>query len=133
MLTIQNEEALGIRLEILIQKPQALHMSFLENRKEYQMAAYKPTNQERETIILSNMAENIAEIYTYDPSLIRKLEALSQVSSEIRIKHNKDSWGAATYFIPKNLISIRSPRAKKILSEEEKEAKREQFNKNLSR
>lgn len=97
------------------------------------MAAYKPTNLERETIILSNMAENIAEIYTYDPSLIRKLEALSEISSEISIKHKKDSWGAVTYFIPKNLISIRSPRAKKILSEEEKEAKREQFNKNLSR
>jgi len=86
---------------------------------------------EQETIINFNREEAEATIYTHDPSLKRKLDKLCSTIPDIYIKRSDNGAGGVTYALPKNLISVRTPRAKKNLSEEQREVLRERFKKNV--
>lgn len=75
--------------------------------------------EEQETIIRWDKKNKEAVIYTHEPSLKRKLEAMAKVYPE-EIKLEKADNGSVEYILPKNLVSIRSPRQGRKLSEEEK-------------
>lgn len=97
------------------------------------MSKYKLSLLEQETIILFNREEKEADVYTHEPSLIKKLDNLCKTSPDVFVKREDNGAGGITYTLPKKLISIRTPRPKKELSEEEKNALRERMAKNLSR
>ncbi len=77
---------------------------------------------EQETIFNFNEGEKTAGIYTFNRSLLKKLEALAEKYPE-DVKLERTSWGglAADYIIPKSWIKINPPRA---MSEAEKEMRR---------
>ena len=54
---------------------------------------------ERETILLYNQAEPMAEIYTHDPRLMEKLDLPDQIT-------RKD---AHNFTVPKRCVSVREP------------------------
>ena len=90
------------------------------------------TNIERETIIIFNAAEDIAEIYTADPVYIRKLDKLCEqfpdtykFMKELSVKRCKES---KTYSMPKRLVKFRSPITREI-SEEQRAALAERLRK----
>jgi hypothetical protein len=55
---------------------------------------------ERETILLYNQAEPMAEVYTHDPRLMEKLELLAKKHPD-QITHN--------FTVPKRCVSVREP------------------------
>ncbi len=59
---------------------------------------------ERETILLYNQAEPMAEIYTHDPRLMEKLDLLAKKHTVQIIR--KD---AHKYTVPKGCLSVRVP------------------------
>lgn len=60
--------------------------------------------QEQETIILYNQAEATAEVYTHDPKLLAKLEALTEkYPSQVTRKN------ALTFLVPKKCVQVREP------------------------
>ena len=59
---------------------------------------------ERETILLYNQAEPMAEIYTHDPRLMEKLELLAKKHPDQIIR--KD---AHNFTVPKRCVSVREP------------------------
>ena len=73
------------------------------------------TNHEKETIILFNDAEEMAEIYTCNSAWKNKLDKLCQNTKEITLlkedKHSK------TYNFPKKWIKVKRPR---VLSREKR-------------
>lgn len=76
---------------------------------------------EQETVILYNRADKRAEVFTYEPSLKRKLGELAEKYPDEVILANPDNGsGGVAYMVPKKLINIRQPRHKKELTEEEK-------------
>lgn len=83
------------------------------------------TKYEQETIINYNQEEKLASCYTMDPSLIRKLDKMCEMSSEITEVKSAD--GSKTYTFPKKWLRVKMPRQ---LSEEtrEKLAKRAKAN-----
>ena len=81
----------------------------------------KHTLEEQETIILWDRANPEAIIYTFEPSLKRKLAELEKNSPDKVIKINEE-YGSVKYSIPKSLVSVRKPRT---ISEEAKERMRE--------
>jgi len=97
------------------------------------MSTYKLSLLEQETIILFNREEKEADVYTHEPRLKKKLDKLCKTSPDVFVKREDNGAGGITYTLPKKLISIRTPRAKKVLSEEEKKVLRKQLAKNLSR
>ena len=75
--------------------------------------------EEQETIITWDRKNKEVNLYTHEPSLKRKLAAMAKAyPAEIKLK--KADNGSVEYILPKNLVSIRSPRAGRKLSEEEK-------------
>ena len=74
---------------------------------------------EQETIILFNRAEKEAEVFTYDPTMKRKLKEIAADFEEVRQTEDNGA-GGVTYTLPKNLISVRRPRPKRKLTEKEK-------------
>lgn len=75
---------------------------------------------EQETIINFNVAEEMATVYTRDPAVMRKLDALViEFPDTFRCigSTNIDK----TYSMPKSAVTYRKPRR---LSEEQKERKR---------
>ena len=67
---------------------------------------------ERETILLYNQAEPMAEIYTHDPHLMEKLELLAKKHPDQITR--KD---AHNFTVPKRCVSVRShtaPNAAKL-------------------
>lgn len=77
---------------------------------------YHLTRAEMETIIIWNEEDEQAEVSTWSPTLIRKLDGLCQKSaSVIGEKHPN---GCPTYVLPKKYIRFILPRQ---LSEETKE------------
>jgi len=67
------------------------------------------SRSERETIILFNENDGIAEIYTHKKSWINKLDKMcKEFPRDVQVKLFDDY--SKTYFISKNLISIRRPR-----------------------
>ena len=91
------------------------------------------TLEEQETIILHNRADKTAEVFTYDPSTKTKLNKLcKEYPNHFRLtKKNGD--GGNTYEFPKNLISIRAPRAKRELTEEQKKVIADRFAENRTK
>lgn len=95
------------------------------------MSKYKVTMLEQETIILWNREETQANVYTFEPSLKKKLENLSKTHPDIFVKTEDNGIGGITYCLPKELITIRNPRAKRELSEDQRERLRMQLKENL--
>lgn len=64
----------------------------------------KRTLTEQETIVLYNQAESVADVYTHDPKLLKKLAHLAEKYPEqiIRMEERR-------YLIPKQCVSIREP------------------------
>jgi len=77
---------------------------------------------ERETVIIFNEMDDIATISTASETMYRKLKRLGYLPSEDRER-------AATFEVPKRLVSIRKER---ILSDSQREAMR-QHGKTISR
>ena len=75
--------------------------------------------EEQETIILWDRKYPEANVYTFDPPLKRKLATMAKAYPE-QIRLEKADNGSVEYTLPKNLVSIRSPRQGRKLSEEEK-------------
>lgn len=88
------------------------------------------SNIERETVILFNEAEDTVSVYTFNPTLKRKLGDFSEKYPAICKKTAEDSLGSVTYSVAKDRLSIslRAP-----LSEEKKEALRERGKKLFER
>lgn len=61
---------------------------------------------EQETCINFNRAESMAEVYTYEPSLKRKLEKLERTCDDVKII-GSDGTGAVRYELPKNFVTVR--------------------------
>ena len=87
-------------------------------------------NIERETVILFNEAEDTVSVYTFNPTLKRKLGDFSEKYPALCKKTTEDSLGSVTYTVAKDRLSIslRAP-----LSEEKKEALRERGKKLFER
>lgn len=73
--------------------------------------------EEQETIILYDRAHSQATIYTFEPSLKRKLKEMAKLFPDKVILESEDN-GSVEYIVPKNLVSVRKPRT---LSDETKE------------
>lgn len=88
------------------------------------------SNIERETVILFNEAEDTVSVYTFNPTLKRKLGDFSEKYPALCKKTAEDSLGSVTYSVTKDRLSIslRAP-----LSEEKKEALRERGKKLFER
>ena len=87
---------------------------------------YNLTNYEKETVILYNEEDKVGTVYTCNAALIRKMDKLaSQFPDTFSLKCEDEV--SKTYFMSKKLISIRTPRAKKIYTEEQKQKMREHF------
>ena len=81
----------------------------------------KLSRYEQETIINFNAGEEMATVYTRDPAVMRKLDALVIEFPEVyRCIGYTDI--DKTYEMPKSSVSYRKPRK---LSEEQKEQKRQ--------
>jgi hypothetical protein len=92
----------------------------------------KLTLLEQETIFNWNREEKEASIYTCEPSLKAKLKKLAAEYPEIYKLYKEDKY-SAEYIVPKNLITVRTPRAKKELSEEQRKALSERAKKNFGK
>lgn len=88
------------------------------------------SNIERETVILFSEAEDTVSVYTFNPTLKRKLGDFSEKYPALCKKTAEDSLGSVTYSVAKDRLSIslRAP-----LSEEKKEALRERGKKLFER
>lgn len=71
---------------------------------------------EQETVIIWNREEDTATVNTYEPSLIRKLDALCETDRNVVRIQSGDKW--AVYRIPKKWAKVQKPRT---LSEEKLE------------
>ncbi len=70
---------------------------------------YRLSKEERETHIWFNEAEQMAEVYTINSRIKRKLKELSETYPD-RVKFiNEDKYGFVRYLVDKTLISIRKP------------------------
>lgn len=86
---------------------------------------YKLLKVEQETIILFNVAEPDAKVYTRDKTVMRKLDALVTEFPEI-YKCIKVTDIDKTYSMPKHYVSYRKPRR---ISKELREQRREMMKK----
>ena len=79
------------------------------------------TLEEMETSILFDRASDIMSIYSADPLVMRKLDATPGYKL---IKEDRQDGQriAATYEAPKKLLTLRSARAKRTLSDEQRAA-----------
>lgn len=73
------------------------------------------TKGEMETIITYNQAESEASIFTYDKSLINKIEKMRENDPRIVVLKEGDGW--KEYSLPKKAVKVRMPRE---LSDEER-------------
>lgn len=91
---------------------------------------YRPTLDERETIITFNETQEPAEIFTFNPALIRKLDGLTDSRPEEVICCRAEAVNGVqlrTYTIPKKWVKVNPSR---ILTEEEKTTRAEQMKRN---
>ena len=85
----------------------------------------KITRYEQETIINFNAGEQTATLYTRDPAIMRKLDALVfEFPEQYRLIGETDI--DKTYEMPKSFVSYRKPRQ---LSEDQREAARDRMKK----
>lgn len=66
------------------------------------------TKYEQETIINYNNEEKTASIFTYDKSLIRKLDKRLSDNADIKLVRRGDDW--AEYSLPKKWLKVSFPR-----------------------
>ena len=66
------------------------------------------TKYEQETIINYNNEEKVASIFTYDKSLIRKLDVRLSDYPDIKLIKRGEDW--AEYQLPKKWIKVSFPR-----------------------
>ena len=85
------------------------------------------TRLEQETIVNANAEEKMAEVYTADPVMIRKLDKMVEKYPD-QYKVIKEDDVSKTYQFPKKLIRFGAP-VTKVYTEEEKQKLREQFEK----
>lgn len=95
--------------------------------------AYRPTLYEQETIILFNREEKDAEVYTFEPSLKKKLMQMCE-DGDAYMKQENNGIGGMTVIVDKKLVSVRKPRPKsKPLTAEEKKALVDRLSKGSTR
>lgn len=82
----------------------------------------KLTLQEQETILLYNNGDKEAEIYTYDPKLIRKIEQAAKRRPDLYRITRRDSDGAVTCVFPKKWLTLQ---LREPISEEERQRRSE--------
>ena len=85
----------------------------------------KITRYEQETIINFNAEEKTATLYTRDPAVIRKVDALV-IDYPDTFKCIGETGIDKTYEMPKSAVTYRKPRK---LSEEQRQNKRDLINK----
>ena len=85
----------------------------------------KLTRYEQETVINFNAGDQTATLYTRDPTVMRKVDALVIEYPDIYKCIGKTDIDK-TYELPKSFVSYRKPRK---LSEEQREAARQRINK----
>jgi hypothetical protein len=78
------------------------------------------TALERETIITFNDVEDFAEVYTAQRPWITKLKKNPAAELVEEGKHEGSIW--AKFRVPKDLVSVRSKKVKRELTEEQREA-----------
>lgn len=82
---------------------------------------------EQETIINANAGEKIAEVYTADPVIIRKLDKLvEKYPDDYKLIKQDDI--SKTYIFPKKFMRFGVP-SSRVYTEEEKQRLREQLDK----
>lgn len=64
------------------------------------------TKHERETIILFNERDELAEIYTYNVKLKNRLERYAAKHPEIALLERRDEHDAVTYKLPKKRLTV---------------------------
>ena len=87
---------------------------------------------ERETIITFNETNDPAEIFTYSPTLIRKLDALANSRESVECYKVEVVGGVTSksYRIPKKWIKVTAPR---VLTDEQRKELSERARRNLNR
>lgn len=93
---------------------------------------YKLSLEEQETIIRWDRKENDAIVYTCDPSIKRKLKKMAEAYPE-KCYLIKEDQHSVEIKCPIKQISIREPRKRKALTEEQRSALSERAKKNLVR
>lgn len=68
------------------------------------------SNLERETIILWNEAESVAEVYTHCPALQKQLAALCRSHPEQVRRTDDNERGGLTFSLPKKWLKVTPPR-----------------------
>ena len=82
---------------------------------------YKLNSIERETIITFNETPEPAEVFTHNPAMIRRLDALHEEGEPVEVVRVESVNGVnlREYRVPKSWISVRRPRR---VSEEQRKA-----------
>jgi hypothetical protein len=75
---------------------------------------------ERETIILFSDEDSTATLYTCQSPMMTKMNKLCKSNPDTYKLIKQDEY-SKTYSFPKKLVSLRTPSAKRELSEEQKE------------
>lgn len=87
------------------------------------MGGYKQTLEERETIIRTDEASDVWEIYTQNPRMMRLFaEFQANFPALCRLKAEDDKYHSKTFIVSKTAITIRPKRPQ---TEEQKAARRE--------
>lgn len=63
---------------------------------------------EQETVIVYNRAEAEATVNTYDPALIRKLDAMRRIDTAVQVLQRGKDW--SVYKLPKKWVKVLRPR-----------------------
>ena len=73
---------------------------------------YKLNSVERETIITFNETQEPAEVFTYNPAMIRRLDELHEAGEAVEIVRAESVNGISLreYRVPKKWVSVRRPR-----------------------
>lgn len=75
---------------------------------------------EQETVIVWNRDEPTATVNTYEPALIRKLDAMHRIDQSVQVLRRGQGW--SEYKIPKKWVKVLKPRQ---LTDEQREILRD--------
>lgn len=86
---------------------------------------------EQETLISFNAAEDMAELYTADPVMIRRMDKIveqnpAQFKSEVHSRYKGEVY-AMNYIFPKKFVAIRTKDIVRNVSEEQRQKSRERM------
>ena len=96
----------------------------MSEEKKIPRGAVSPSEQE--TVVVIDRQTRKANIYSTDTRFINKLDKRYERTKE---HFNEDGICAVEYEVPENLISFRSPTAKRTMTEEQKKAASERLKK----